>query len=159
MAHDGWDDQTRANVARGIMANNYFEEIPNKPRHCPGCNHWGAHTGGVGMALLALRGDPGLDTAKIEDLLAKVINNARREIAEGYGSRGYYYEGHHCGRLSSNTGLIPFIQACRVAANDAPWVVMTLQKGAAPAVKADGNKLVVGGRTLTFDGEKIVMAR
>jgi hypothetical protein len=68
------------------------------------------------VALLGLRGDPEVDAAKIEDLLAKVVHNAKREIVQGYGKRGYYYEGHHCGRLSSNTGLIPFIQAYRVAA-------------------------------------------
>ena len=115
MAYDGWDAATREKIAQGIVANKYLEEIANSPRHCPGCNHWGAHTGGAGIALLALRGDAGVDARRIEDLLGKVIDNACREIAEGYGSRGYYYEGHHCGRLSSNTGLVPFIQAYRVA--------------------------------------------
>jgi hypothetical protein len=115
MAYEAWDEATRVKVAQGIVANKQLEQIANSPRHCPGCNHWGAHTGGAGIALLALRGDAGVDTKRIEELLGKVINNARREIAEGYGSRGYYYEGHHCGRLSSNTGLVPFVQAYRVA--------------------------------------------
>lgn len=131
MAYDGWDTATREKIARGIVANKYLEEIANSPRHCPGCNHWGAHTGGAGIALLALRGDAGVDARRIEDLLGKVIDNACREIAEGYGSRGYYYEGHHCGRLSSNTGLVPFIQAYRVAmgrdlvssSSNAPWLL------------------------------------
>lgn len=116
LAYDGWDEETRTKVAKGIMANRYFEEIPHHPRHVPGCNHWGAHTGGSGIALLALKGDPGVDSAKIDPLLEKVTNNARREIAEGYGPQGYYYEGHHCGRLSSNSGLVSFVQAYRVAA-------------------------------------------
>lgn len=115
MAYDGWDAATRETIAKGIVANKFLEEIANRPRHAPGCNHWGAHTGGAGIALLALRGDAVVDTERIEELLAKVIHNACREIAEGYSSRGYYYEGHHCGRLSSNTGLVPFIQAYRVA--------------------------------------------
>ncbi len=116
MAYDGWDAATRKRVADGIQANRYFSEIANNPRHVPGCNHWGAHTGGLGVALLALRGDPGVDQGRIEDHLKKVVHNAKREVLEGYGTRGYYYEGHHCGRLSSNTGLIPFIQAYRIAA-------------------------------------------
>lgn len=115
MAYDGWDAATRETIAKGIVANRYLEEIANSPRHVPGCNHWGAHTGGAGVALLALRGDADVDAKRIEALLGKVITNACREIAAGYGSRGYYYEGHHCGRLSSNTGLVPFIQAYRVA--------------------------------------------
>jgi hypothetical protein len=40
-----------------------------------------------------------------------------------------------------------------------PWAIMTLQKGDAPAVVVDGNKVKVGGQTLTFDGEKIVLGR
>jgi hypothetical protein len=116
MAYDAWDEATRTKVAQAIVGNKHLAEIANRPRHVPGCNHWGAHTGGAGIVLLGLRGDPGVDQKMIEDLFGKVLNNARREIAEGYGSRGYYYEGHHCGRLSSNTGLVPFIQAYRVAA-------------------------------------------
>jgi hypothetical protein len=131
MAYDGWDAATRNTIAKGIVENKFLEEIANSPKHVPGCNHWGAHTGGAGIALLALRGDAGVDTNRIEELLGKVVNNARREIAEGYGSRGYYYEGHHCGRLSSNTGLVPFIQAYRVAmgrdlvpnSSNAQWLV------------------------------------
>jgi hypothetical protein len=69
----------------------------------------------AGPCLSALRGDAGVDANRIEELLGKVVNNARRESAAGYGSRGHSYEGHHCGRLSSHTGLVPFIQAYRVA--------------------------------------------
>lgn len=116
MAYGGWAEDQRQQVVDGIVANKYLEEIAHKPRHCPGCNHWGAHTGGAGVALLALRGDPGIDAARIEALLAKVTHNAKREILEGHGKRGYYYEGHHCGRLSNNTGLLLFIQAYRTAA-------------------------------------------
>jgi hypothetical protein len=116
MAYDGWDAATRKEIASRIMANGGFSAIANSPKHGPGCNHFGAQVGGAGIAALALRGDPEVDKAKIEDLLAKLVFNVKREIAEGYGSRGYYFEGHHCGRLSSNTGLVPFIQTYRVAA-------------------------------------------
>jgi hypothetical protein len=118
MAYDGWDAATRKSVADAITANPCLKDIASRPRHCPGCNHWGAHTGGAGIAALALRGDPEVNAAAIEDMLTNLVFNAKREIFEGYGSRGYYYEGHHCGRLSSNTGLIPFIQAYRVAAGE-----------------------------------------
>jgi hypothetical protein len=116
LAYDGWTPEFRKEVAAGIMANPHFAAIANKPAHSPGVNHWGAHTGGLGCALLALRGDPEADQKIIEDYLDKVVTNAKREITEGYGSRGYYYEGHHCGRISSNTGILPFIQAYRLAA-------------------------------------------
>ena len=117
LAYDGWDEEFRQTFVKKVMTeNNYFHEIPTRPRHGPGCNHYGAHQGGAGVAMLALRGDPGVDNKIIEDYLAKIVHNAKREIDKGYGLRGYYYEGHHCGRLSSNTGLIPFIQCYRIAA-------------------------------------------
>jgi hypothetical protein len=39
-----------------------------------------------------------------------------------------------------------------------PWAIMTMQKGEAPAVKVEGNKVTVGGQTLTFDGAKLSLA-
>lgn len=119
LGYNYWDEDFRKYMINGIMANTHFDAIPNSPRHGPGCNHYGAHTGGAGACHLALRGDPELTAAqskKIERNLEKLINNAKGEIVLGYGPGGHYYEGHHCGRLSSNTGLIPFIQAYRVAA-------------------------------------------
>ena len=115
MGYDGWDDAQRKKVADGIMANTYFEQIPNKPRHSPGCNHWGAHTGGCGVALLALKDDPGIPREKIDEYLGKVTHNIKRAIKEGHGKYGYYYEGHHCGRLAVNTGMLLFVQAYREA--------------------------------------------
>lgn len=64
----------------------------------------------------AIRGDTGTDDKKVEELLAKIVKQARDQIAIGYGDCGYYFEGHQCGRISSNTGLVPFVLAYRVAA-------------------------------------------
>ena len=115
MAYDGWDEAQRKKIADGIMANPYFDQIPTKPRHCPGCNHWGAHTGGCGVALLALKDDPGIPRERIDRYLGTVIHNIKRAIMEGHGKYGYYYEGHHCGRLAVNTGMLLFMQAYREA--------------------------------------------
>lgn len=40
-----------------------------------------------------------------------------------------------------------------------PWAIMTLKQGEPPAVVVDGDTVRVGGQTLTFDGEKIVLGR
>ncbi|MBA4065755.1 MAG: hypothetical protein C0501_18955 [Isosphaera sp.] len=41
-----------------------------------------------------------------------------------------------------------------------PFSVLTLQKtGDAPVPKVDGDKIVVGGQTVTFDGRKLVLAK
>ena len=46
-----------------------------------------------------------------------------------------------------------------VEAGKNTFVVMTLQKGEAPAAKADGDDLVVGGQTVSYDGQKITFAK
>jgi hypothetical protein len=114
--YDGWDQEFRKKIAAAIQNNPFTASIAANGPIMPSCNHYGAAVGGVGMGLLAIRGDAGADTRKVEDLLAKIVKEARDEISIGYGDRGYYFEGHQCGRISSNTGLVPFIQAYRVAA-------------------------------------------
>ena len=116
MACDGWDEAFRKKVAEHIFNHSYTREIVESPRHGPGCNHYGAHQGGVGIALLALKGDGHVDDKTLDRWLASVVANVKRELTIGHGPKGYYYEGHHCGRLSSNTGVIPFLQCYRNAA-------------------------------------------
>lgn len=118
MAHDGWDEAFRAKVTKSILDHPYASQIANHPRHHPGVNHWGAHSGGLGTAMLAILDDPALSAdqrARAEDYFAKALRNVKRELAEGFSDRAYYYEGHYCGRLSANTGVIPFLQAYKVA--------------------------------------------
>jgi hypothetical protein len=116
LAYDAWDDAFRQKVAAAIQDNKWTADIVNAPPICPGCNHWGAAVGGVGIGLLAIRGDAGIDAKKIDEWLDKIAFHARRELVEGYGDHGYYGEGHYCGRISSNSGLIPFLQCYRIAA-------------------------------------------
>ncbi len=114
--YGGWEEDFRKTVAKAILDNPYTTSIANRGPIMPSCNHYGAAVGGVGMGLLAIRNDPGVDAKKVEGLLGKIVKQARAEISIGYGDRGYYFEGHQCGRISSNTGLVPFVQAYRVAA-------------------------------------------
>ncbi len=114
--YDGWDADFRQKVAAAIQDNPFTAGISAQGPIVPSCNHFGAAVGGVGIGLLAIRGDEGTNPKKLEGFLKGIETQARQEIAIGYGDRGYYFEGHQCGRISSNTGLIPFIQAYRVAA-------------------------------------------
>ena len=42
-----------------------------------------------------------------------------------------------------------------MTAGNNTFTVMTLQKGNAPEAKADGDNLVVGGQTVTYDGKTL----
>ena len=120
LGYDSFDEAYRQKVANRLLNHWYTERIVNSPRHGAGCNHYGAHQGGIGTALLAIRDDPGVDSVKVEDWFEKVLfrgrqGGARSEMEHGFSRYGYYYEGHHCGRISK-TGLYPFIHALRNAA-------------------------------------------
>ncbi|MCC5848233.1 MAG: hypothetical protein JJU29_09070 [Verrucomicrobia bacterium] len=114
--YHGWDPEFRQRVAKAIMDNPFTTSIARRGPHAPSVNHYGAAVGGVGIGLLAIRGDDGVDAEKLEPLIESVFRQVRAEIAEGYGDRGYYFEGHHCGRISSNFGILPFLSAARIAA-------------------------------------------
>ncbi len=114
--YGGWEPAFREKVAAAILNNPFTSSIAAQGPIMPSCNHFGAAVGGVGAALFAIQGDPSLDGSRVKDLLAKIVKQARDEISIGYGDRGYYFEGHQCGRISSNTGLFPFIQAYRISA-------------------------------------------
>jgi len=46
-----------------------------------------------------------------------------------------------------------------VTAGDRSFVVMTLQKGAPPEVKAEADKVVVGKQTFSYDGKNVAAGR
>ena len=112
----GWNPEFRQRVAQAIQDNPFTTSISRRGPHAPSVNHYGAAVGGVGIGLLAIRGDDGVDAEKLEPLIESVFRQVRAEIAQGYGDRGYYFEGHHCGRISSNFGILPFLSAARIAA-------------------------------------------
>jgi hypothetical protein len=39
------------------------------------------------------------------------------------------------------------------------FTVVTLQKGSAPEPRAEGDKLVVGGQSVSYDGEKLIFEK
>jgi hypothetical protein len=51
----------------------------------------------------------------------------------------------------------------KITGGEEYWLVMTIQEGDPPEVKVDGTgadaRIRIGGQTITFDGEKIILAR
>ncbi len=130
LCYDGWDENFRKEVAQRIQ--DYaqqengkgaegsgsaitLERLSLKPKHPPGSNHYGAQVGGAAMALLAIRGDEGTDSAKIEKWLAGVEKNLAVQMEKGWGDKGWFAEGDGPSGVAADTALIPAFQAMLVA--------------------------------------------
>lgn len=118
--YDGWDQDFRTKVALAIQ--DYNEGGPsNLPglvrgsRHGPQSNHWGPQVGGGALAVLAVMNDPGVDMKKIEPLLDESAKAMVRNLTEGFGDGGMFWEGKGPGGISSDTAFVPALQAWRVA--------------------------------------------
>ncbi len=137
LCYDGWDPDFRRKVTEAFM--NYdegphcsLEECALGKRQHPGSNHWGAEIGGPAMVLLAIKGDPGADDAKVDKLLEGNARCVLRQLNEGWGDHGWFAEGDGCGAISSDTSFVPGLQAWRAAGGkdfitprpNAPWMTL-----------------------------------
>jgi hypothetical protein len=131
--YDAWDPAYRQTVAREIQEK-VFRSGPVDPslkalaepvdtdlvfqtgggQHSPYSNHYMAWNGGGGTAILGVWGDPNTDDDVCRRAYRVFLQRGKRALLASYGERGYFYEGHHCGRLNTNTGFSSFIQALRV---------------------------------------------
>ncbi len=117
---DGWDVDFRKKVVEAFMN---YNEGPNMSlaecalgkRQHPGSNHWGAEIGGPAMVLLAIKGEPGADDKKIDELLAGSEKCFLRQLNEGWGDHGFFAEGDGPGTISSDTSFVPALRAWQVA--------------------------------------------
>jgi len=122
LCYDGWEPAFRERVARAIQdyekgtPHCNLDDLARGKRQHPGSNHWGAQIGGASLALLAIRGDPGVDAPHIEELLAANEKCIERQLATGWGDHGWFAEGDGPGAISSDTALVPALQAWRTAA-------------------------------------------
>ena len=124
LCYDGWDEAFRRKVALAIQnydggdardKNTNIEGLVRGSRHMPASNHWGMQVGGGALAVLTIMRDPGVDDAKIEDLLKQSSEAMIRNMTEGFGDHGWFAEGDGTGSMSSQIAFIPALQAWRVA--------------------------------------------
>jgi hypothetical protein len=120
LCYDGWDDGFRKKVALEIQNYNQgmncsIEQLTIGSRHGPHSNHWGNQIGGAAMALLAIKDDPGVDEAKVKDLMAKNAECMLRQLNEGFGDGGYFNEGRGPGQIGSDTAYTIGLLAWKTA--------------------------------------------
>jgi len=129
LCYDAWPEDFRRRCALAIQ--NYSDQLGGEwnnpegitlrkmvfqPRQGPGSNHFGAVVGGSGLAVLAVRGDPGTDPAILDKYLAALERQIPRHLSAGWGDGGYYKEGWGASRVGTQGGFLCFLQALRVAA-------------------------------------------
>jgi hypothetical protein len=107
--YDAWPDNFRRKVALELQ--NYNQEVATGGRiglahlvgrsnYPPGSNHYGSLIGDTGVALLGILGDPGVDSALVEQRLSEAESNVPRMLELGFGDAGWFAEG-----FGSSSGL------------------------------------------------------
>lgn len=99
-----------------VQVGNTLEVLVFQPRHGPGSNHFGSRLGGVGLAMLAIEGDPGTDPVRQGRIARSLERQVARALADGFGDGGYFTEGHGPGQIGADTAFVPYLQALRTAA-------------------------------------------
>jgi hypothetical protein len=137
LCYDGWDENYRRKIALAIQ--NYNEgkfmslaELARGARHMPASNHWGMQVGGAALALLAIKGDPGVDSDTVDKLLEQNAKSMIRNLTEGFGDHGFFPEGDGTGSMSSHIVFASALNAWKTAGGkdfisprpNAPWMTL-----------------------------------
>jgi hypothetical protein len=122
LCYDAWEPAYREKLAAEIQEKVFNTSGGNDlvlktggGQHHPQSNHYMAWNGGAGTAMIAVMGDPGVNHDVALRAIRILERRGKRSLVVAYGDHGFFYEGHHCGRLNENTGLYEFMQALRVA--------------------------------------------
>lgn len=134
LCYDAWPPAYREKLAREIQDRVFLPGQPDNHnramaepvnvglvfktgggQHSAWSNHYGAWNGGGGSAILAIMGDDGTDDEITQRSHRIFLRRAKRALQVGYGDAGYFFEGHHGGRLSSNTGLVTYLNHLRTS--------------------------------------------
>jgi hypothetical protein len=128
LCYDAWPEDFRVKVAQAIQ--NYNDSKGGEwnnpegitlakmiltPRQGPGSNHFGAVVGGCGLAVLAIKDDPGTDRELLKKYLEILERQVVRHLSAGWGDGGYYKEGWGASRVGTQGGFLCFLQALKTA--------------------------------------------
>lgn len=128
LCYDAWPEDFRVKVAMAIQ--NYsdrqggewnnpegitLEKMVLTPRQGPGSNHFGAVVGGCGLAVLAIKDDPGTNRELLNRYSEVLERQVVRHLSAGWGDGGYYKEGWGASRVGTQGGFLCFLQALKVA--------------------------------------------
>jgi len=123
LAYDGWDEKFRRKVAEALQdydmvaaSGNHeitVRHLMGRTGYPPASNHYGSHFGGTLLAMLAIKDDPGVDSERVEQRIAEGLDMIPNFFHYGFGEGGWYQEGPHPSRLSTNGGFLSGLQATK----------------------------------------------
>lgn len=128
LCYEAWEPEFRQKVALAIQ--NYADGKGGEwnkaegitlrgmaltPKQGPGSNHYGAVVGGSGLAVLAIKDDPGTDKELLNKYVDVLERQVVRHITAGWGDGGYYKEGWGASNVGTQGGFLCFLQALKVA--------------------------------------------
>lgn len=128
LCYDAWDPEFRTKVALAIQ--NYSDTAGGEwnkpegitlrkmvltPKQGPASNHYGAVVGGSGLAVLAIKDDPGTDRELLQKYMEVLERQVVRHFLGGWGDGGYYSEGWGASSVGTQGGFLCFLQALKVA--------------------------------------------
>jgi hypothetical protein len=123
LIYDALDKKTRAKFTKAIAEYSEGEEGKEIDLEAlargtmpPSSNHFGMQVGGASLALLAIRGEEGVDNEKIDTLLKIARQSMVRNMSQGFGNGGFFAEGDGTGSMSSQIAFISALQAWKNAA-------------------------------------------
>jgi len=132
LCYDGWTPEFRQKVAdylmgydskqyeplekqrNGKLSHVTLKGMADKPSHGPGSNHYGSITGGAGLVLLAVKGDPEARkyAGQIETYLPRNEKEAVRAL-QGFGPRGFFFEGQGPSHMGAYPAMLSYFRALR----------------------------------------------
>jgi hypothetical protein len=120
LCYDGWAAADRVRIAKaflttkGLQGHN-LEKVVRRPKYRPAKNHTGGIMCGAAAAA-ALAGDPGTEGVPIwDEWLPDAYKNTIAMLTEGFGDHGWYAESQGPSHVSSDTGLLLWLKAAKVA--------------------------------------------
>lgn len=123
LAYHGWEEAFRRKVALALQDYNQpvaagdrrvnVRLLMGRTGYPPASNHYGSHFGGTLLAMLAILGDPGTNTSLVTERITEGTEMIPHMLSHGFGDAGWYQEGPHPSRLSTNGGFVPMLPAIR----------------------------------------------
>jgi len=125
LCYDAWPEDYRRHVVKQIQEVGpkrvggkgqplTLEVLAKGGNYPPSSNHFGAYLSGPGIAALAIKGDPGADNSRLDNIIDTVEKSMQRLLTNGYGDGGWFGEGSGSDKTAMQPGVLGYFIAARL---------------------------------------------